>query len=64
MCVCVCVCVCVFRVLFKVPINLTVILVLVMLIKTNTIKCEVVNMASVFNVAINNMMQREAKSRS
>lgn len=45
-------------VLFKVPINLTVILVLVMLIKTNTIKCEVVNVASVFNVAINNMMQR------
>lgn len=48
----------VLGVLFKVPINLTVILVLVMLIKTNTIKCEVVNMASVFNVAINNMMRR------
>jgi len=45
-------------VLFKVPINLTVILVPVMLIKTNSIKCEVLNMASVFNVAINNMMQR------
>lgn len=53
-----CVCVCVLGVLFKVPINLTVILVLVMLIKTNTIKCEVVNMASVFNVAINNTTRR------
>lgn len=54
----VCMYVRVLGVLFKVPINLTVILVLVMLIKTNTIKCEVVNMASVFNVAINNVMPR------
>lgn len=49
---------CVLKILFKVPINLTVILVLVMLIKTNTIKCEVINMATVCNVAIYNMMQR------
>ena len=44
--------------LFKVPINLAVILLLAMLITVNAIKYEAVNVASVFNVAINNMMQR------
>lgn len=67
MLMCVCLCMrkptyfqhpCVLGVLFKVPINLTVILVPVMLIKTNTIKRGVVYMASVFNVAINNVMRR------
>lgn len=58
MCVCLCASlhtysscmyVCTSKVLFKVPINFAVILVSVTLIKTNIIKCEVVNMATVFS---------------
>lgn len=46
------------KVPFKVPINLTVIPLLVTLIKTNTIKCQLVNMAAVFSVVIINMTRR------